>query len=356
MTDDILPSISAAKMFGRTDDAKRPPPIFILGCHKSGTSLLRALLDGHRDLSVYPVETHFFRNLSLFNRYAFAGRSIITSPADLSEVFRTHVEARSAPASKFSDAPNFSGYSVSEFEKRFRPSAHESVAGVFRHYIECLSQSHLSAPPEFYPDRRIVEKSVENYEFYPIIRSVFPDAHFIHIVRNPYAVTSAIMGALDSPMFATRLVSAARVAATSLTTAYSYQVTQNNYLTVRFEDLVTSPDRTMQAVAEFLGIEFTEQLLLPGSADRPWLGNSVSQNATAEITTQPIDAWQERISPIELFVVNHFCRPAMEVWGYECLSHGSRCSLMLPAASETRLMYFYNRILLLAAVRLKLTP
>ena len=35
-------------------------PIFLLGSHKSGTSLLRSLLDGHPDLDVLPREAHFF--------------------------------------------------------------------------------------------------------------------------------------------------------------------------------------------------------------------------------------------------------------------------------------------------------
>ena len=34
--------------------------VFILGQHKSGSSLLRSLLDGHPDLFVIPVETHYF--------------------------------------------------------------------------------------------------------------------------------------------------------------------------------------------------------------------------------------------------------------------------------------------------------
>ncbi|MEE9162080.1 MAG: hypothetical protein V3U35_03825 [Candidatus Neomarinimicrobiota bacterium] len=36
-------------------------PIFLLGAHKSGTSLLRSLFDGHPDLFAVPVEAHFFQ-------------------------------------------------------------------------------------------------------------------------------------------------------------------------------------------------------------------------------------------------------------------------------------------------------
>lgn len=39
--------------------------IFILGAHKSGTSLVRSLLDGHPDLNVVPIELHFLRHLGV---------------------------------------------------------------------------------------------------------------------------------------------------------------------------------------------------------------------------------------------------------------------------------------------------
>jgi hypothetical protein len=35
--------------------------IFILGAHKSGSSLLRSLLDGHPQLFAIPLETHLFQ-------------------------------------------------------------------------------------------------------------------------------------------------------------------------------------------------------------------------------------------------------------------------------------------------------
>ncbi|MGE5223096.1 MAG: sulfotransferase, partial [Omnitrophica WOR_2 bacterium] len=39
----------------------RDRPVFICGHPKSGTSLLRSLLDSHPQVIVYPEETSFFR-------------------------------------------------------------------------------------------------------------------------------------------------------------------------------------------------------------------------------------------------------------------------------------------------------
>jgi len=40
-----------------------PPPFFIVGCPRSGTTLLRRMLDAHPEIGVAP-ETHFARRLN----------------------------------------------------------------------------------------------------------------------------------------------------------------------------------------------------------------------------------------------------------------------------------------------------
>ena len=47
------------------------PPVFILGSHKSGTSLLRSLLDSHPELYVIPFETHFMASLGRWVQYSY---------------------------------------------------------------------------------------------------------------------------------------------------------------------------------------------------------------------------------------------------------------------------------------------
>ena len=47
------------------------PPVFILGSHKSGTSLLRSLLDSHPKLYIIPFETHFIASLGRWVQYSY---------------------------------------------------------------------------------------------------------------------------------------------------------------------------------------------------------------------------------------------------------------------------------------------
>ena len=54
------------------DNQKNISPIFILGCTKSGTTLLRNLFDGHPDLFIIPFETHFFFRKLVLGRLLFS--------------------------------------------------------------------------------------------------------------------------------------------------------------------------------------------------------------------------------------------------------------------------------------------
>ena len=58
------PNSASTKARGSAGDGKAVDgyaPVFLLGSHKSGSSLLRSLLDGHPELAVLPKETHLFQ-------------------------------------------------------------------------------------------------------------------------------------------------------------------------------------------------------------------------------------------------------------------------------------------------------
>ena len=46
----------------RDDGAERPPAPFVVGMNRSGTTLLRMMLDAHPELTI-PPETHFVPDL-----------------------------------------------------------------------------------------------------------------------------------------------------------------------------------------------------------------------------------------------------------------------------------------------------
>ncbi len=165
-------------------------PIFILGSHKSGTTLLRNLLNGAPGLFVAPLETHFFQLTGFWVDYALR-RSYPQSLSfeQVCEMLIRHVRRNNEVASRTSDSIMVGRWDVMAFEAYLMeharaPYEKHDWRGFFDAYIEALHVGLHAKPMEA---SRFLEKSVENAEYAVLLQKLYPDAKFLHIVRNPYA-------------------------------------------------------------------------------------------------------------------------------------------------------------------------
>ena len=109
---------------------------------------------------------------------------------------------------------------------------------------------------------RIVNKALGNVILVGMLSRLFPKTRIIHITRDPRDVAvSCYMGGFNSRMFpwTTRLEwIAAAWAQTRRLMDHWQAVLDVPILEVRYEDLVTTPDATMPAVMEFLGMPWDD--------------------------------------------------------------------------------------------------
>lgn len=171
-------------------------PIFILGAHKSGTSLLRALFDGHKDLFVVPIESHYFKHLGWWIQYPF--RKQLPKYRTVREfwyeakqwmIHFNMVEDRlsdSMMAGKF-NIPKIDEYleRIFEISTPDEEITESILPSLYCQYVELINFSLYTLSS--LKGKRIVEKSVENFEFAVDIEQEMSNPKFIHIVRNPYS-------------------------------------------------------------------------------------------------------------------------------------------------------------------------
>jgi hypothetical protein len=190
---------------------------------------------------------------------------------------------------------------------------------------------------------RIVEKSVENAEFAYVLRNMFPDNYFIHIVRNPYATIVSLRKARSQSGYPVM-----DLFASSLKNSYYYlfknRIALDRYLVICYEDLISQPEATMKQVVDFLGIGFDEGLLHPTSLGEPWGGNSTSNRQFNGISTIPLEGWKEHINDYEISLVNNIADPIFEAFGYERLTPSFL--RFFPVKREGLATYAKNRITL----------
>lgn len=321
------------------------PPIFLLGSHKSGSSLLRSLLDGHPDLAVLPKETHLFQFTNHWVDYR--RRRNVPRQLDREQFFDSliqHIRDDTRHGNPYADAPGFS-YRMEMLEPRLRALDPADMPSFFLGYMRAAYEASNEAPPP--ADRAIVEKSVEHAEFAYVLARWFPGARFIHIVRNPYATLVAVRRMIQKqagrypylwPM------------ASSLHNSYHHLFTNRlavpNYLCIRFEDLVQQTPSIMRQVADFLGIAYQDLLTRPTSLGERWQGNSTTNEAFSGISQRPLEAWQSQINDYEIALANRIAEPVFDAFGYEKLEPRHRYRPYFAARSERLKTYMANRLAL----------
>lgn len=304
---------------GATAVALDPPPVFLLGSHKSGSSLLRSLLDGHPSLAVLPKETHLFQFTNHW--VAYRRRRNLPRAMDQGQFFEQllgQIREDTRGHDPYADAPGFS-YRMEILEPRLRSLDPADMPAFLLGYMRAAYEASFGEPPA--PGLALVEKSVEHAEFAYVLARYFPGARFIHIVRNPYATLVALRRMVQKK--AGRFPYLWPIAS-SLHNSYHHLFTNRlampNYLCVRFEDLVSDTAAAMREVSTFLGIEYHETLTRPTSQGEHWHGNSTSNESFGGISRGPLEAWKSQITDYEIALANLVAAPVLDAFGYERLA------------------------------------
>jgi hypothetical protein len=145
------------------DLGKDNTPFFIVGCPRSGTTMLRDLLRRHPRLEC-PEETHFFRWADPF------GSPRYDEVYDTMDVFRRHHEADHVSDEDFDAA------------RRSAKNRREMADAYGRLYLAAVNN----------PAGRWFDKTPQNVYGLFLLSYMYPEARFVHIHRNPLNVAASL--------------------------------------------------------------------------------------------------------------------------------------------------------------------
>ena len=291
----------------------RDSPVFIAGHPKSGTSLLRSVLESHPELIAYPEETSFFR------RYLpkATGKSLEEKLA-LSDQFLTHIFEwnQSNPPAHQAGFPDrdYSNIPVAEVRQAVR----QFVDECFRHDGDMLSAAILAfgkATGKITSAAHYwVEKTPYN-EFYAAqIFAWWPQARIIHIVRDPrdnFASYHRKHTNWSPEIFA---LNWARSTQAGLDNRERYG--DNHVWLLRYEDLVSSPEEKQRELCQFLNIADLPSQRSLARGGKPWQGNSMFGDQFNAISSAPVGRWVETLTEEEAATVEVITGPLMQRLGY----------------------------------------
>lgn len=254
-------------------------PIFVLGCPRSGTTMLQLMLHAHPRIAIGP-ETRFL--LPAYERRREFG--------DLDDAGNRRALAQwiVGKQTRFRDLGLDAGRVVEEIVEA-PPTLGSALGTVFRAY------AHRFGKP------RWGDKRPGYYKHIPTLLRLFPDAQIVHLVRDgrdcvaslkempwwkhgTYETVGAWAEAIDCGRRAARMLPA------------------DSYHEMRYERLVSDPQRELIALCAFLGEEYDPAMSEPHELASVAVPGRKKWHARASDQVSPgrVGRWDQRLEPWEL--------------------------------------------------------
>jgi len=264
-------------------------PLLLCGHPRSGTTLLLSLLDGHREILAYPDETKYFRAIHGRRGLLDAGALLRRTRIGRMTCERT-TALEAIRAVRGVDEAKFERVLVEQLSAVATPS--DLLPAVMLAYAAAIGSE---------PRRYWAEKTPLHEFDLDTALDLWPDMRALYIVRDARDVYASFREkrvargkGLSMMKFATRM----RRSLARWERFANAHPTRG--LLLRYEDLVRKPEQTMRAVADFLGIEWTDALLEPTIAGAPWRGNSSFTGAHRSVSASPIGRFADLLIPGEV--------------------------------------------------------
>lgn len=292
------------------------PFTFIVGNSRSGTTMLLRMLNQHPSIFV-GNEFHFFEQL-----WSSTDRDKVMDITEasllMSKLLYIHHE----------------GYTGEMDIDKYAGEAHDFVAreGKGLHYaheyfgaflLSLTAAAHKSIP---------CEKTPQNIFYIDEIKALFPKAKFIHIVRDPRAILLSQKNKwkrrkMGASFITKREVMRLRINYHPYTLSKLWQSAikaglrhrdDSSVLTIRFEDLLQSPENTLQKICSHLGVDFHAQMMdIPVASS----SNEADSTVVRGIKKERAETWmQGGLSDTEIAICEQVNSSYLTSYGYN-LTH-----------------------------------
>ena len=289
-------------------------PLFVVGMPRSGTKLLRSLLMNHPQVSITHeadfvpwVLRHWDEYQPLASRVHFQRfyRSLIAAPY----IAKKSAEGLIVPPDLLWDAT-------------LRRGRQGLIEAALRYYAGTVDR-----PSVIWGD-----KAPTYIKYIKLLKQGFPDAKFIHIVRDPRDGALSAQRARKRSIlrYAQKWVEAMEIVEEALS-----GMNPTEYIECRYEDLIKHPERTMRLIFELLGVEFQAYMAQLSKPAEKTHGDAAG---IAYIKSDNTQKYKDRIRKSDVHRVEQIASKYLVKYGYECSWHGPR----VPLSKIENLLYIVS--------------
>ncbi|RMF40577.1 MAG: sulfotransferase [Anaerolineae bacterium] len=272
-------------------------PFFIVGVHRSGTTLLRFMLSSHPRLYI-PPESDF---IPRFFRKAPQGELRLAQVRRYLEIIFTRYRFVEEWQGEPPDPQDF----YHQMESRTPAGFLDRLYGLY------AAQNDAA---------RWGDKTPIYASYVPVLHAIFPQAQFIHIIRDPFDASISLLDKYAQREFHIDVYYAARnwVRRIQAVRAAAEALPPEQYLEIRYETLVQEPQATLEAVCRFLGEEFHPQMLAQHrlAQERVAPDSHFFANVRKPVNTSSLGRGRRDLSAADKRLIQHVAGGLMDELGY----------------------------------------
>lgn len=282
-------------------------PVIILGHARSGTSILGDLLRKYFQISFGPESQFLIRFHKKVPKYGE-----LAQEKNLARLLRDILQERC-----FERWRNKFGYTLDEdhiFESIEEPSYKGVVYAVFRHLAQCGGMQRWGDKTPIYSWHL------------DVIRELFPNSPYIHIVRDGRDVA---LSSFNIHFGAKNVYKVAQRWTEELEKVQEFQksIPSDQFLEMRYEDLMQEPVKELSRLIPFLGIQDE------GSVLQQTLQSHVGQ----DLKKSNYDKWKTAMPDKDIFLFESIAQKWLYGYGYEVYHDGS-----LPRSVSTARRWYWE--------------
>lgn len=266
-----------------TESREKVRYVFVVGCPRSGTTWLQLLLWQHPEISS-SMETHLFKYL-----------------APMVATWNHYRNDRVGLQSVLLD---------NEFD--------ELLKIITVHALNKIGSRGV-----------VIEKTPDHVFFADLILRVIPDSSFLHVIRDPRAVTSSLVSAAaswGSRWATTNVAKNATWWVNAVSAGVEIGMKTTRYLEIRYEDIQTEGVPQLERIFDWLGLDsdpgFCRRAIEACTIDRL---RAKAVEAPWPLDIQPsefyrrgeIDAWCQELSRSDIRTIEYLAGDLMKRFGYE---------------------------------------
>lgn len=269
---------------------------FLVGCERSGTTLLRLMLNAHPNIAI-PEESHFIvRLLQHFKS------DEILRPEQVKEAFDILVNFR-----RWQEWDNSKEQLWLKLQAIPAPSLKDIVNCAFELKLEETGKA-------IWGDK--TPKHVMHIQF---LKEMYPDAKFIHLIRDGRDVCLSYLktGWLGPWVSKISQYWSVRVQKASES---KQTLPAGKYLEIRYEDLVVNPEQVLREVSLFLGEDYTPAMLEYSDNFEKNLASrelKIHQKLKRQPSSEDLSRWRRELPWWKILTFEAYSSDELQMHGYQ---------------------------------------